>query len=204
LDGAAAAGETTFKRLLLNQCQESYTASRVPMPASKLEGLPEEERLEAYLKHKEIVLGCTKLIGELLRRRMIAPKILSSIMDDLLGDSSDESVEILCVLLRVVCPSLTQIFQSTPDTPTQLLARLKPLTSDMKLVKRTRFIVQDVLDAWEKQWRWERDPRQAPRTVTSSRETSWVHGAPAVRNVQRGGTNPRSVVLRVGATEIRR
>jgi hypothetical protein len=147
--GEGQSEETNFKRLLLNQCQESFMDSRKPLDTTRLDGLSEDERLEAYLKHKEIVLGNAKLIGELLRRRMIVPKILGMITDDLLGDATDDSVEILCVLLRVVCPHLSMIFAGRPAPA--LKERLAPLANEGSgLGTRARCLVRDVLDMWEK------------------------------------------------------
>jgi hypothetical protein len=183
--GEGQSEETNFKRLLLNQCQESFTSSRKPLDTTRLDGLAEDERLEAYLKHKEIVLGNAKLIGELLRRRMIVPKILGMITDDLLGDATDDSVEILCAMLRVVCPHLSVVFAGRPMPA--LRERLVPLARDGSgLGTRTRCLVRDVLDMWEKASAPVQRPVGMPLTVHGARAQPELVAHPRPHYVRRG------------------
>jgi len=65
--------QSDFRRILLNQCQTSFEAYLEPPEG--FEGLRGNELYEAQVKYKTKMLGNIRLVGQLVRHGMLAPKI---------------------------------------------------------------------------------------------------------------------------------
>ena len=94
-----------FKRILLNQCQASFEQHLKP-PDVKA-GAPDS--YEALVKYKTKMLGNIKLVGELIRAKMIATRIAKCVCDDLLCEdnlATNERLETLAVFVETVGPVL--------------------------------------------------------------------------------------------------
>eukprot|EP00392_Amoebophrya_sp_AT5.2_P008210 g8229.t1 len=74
----------SFKRALLNQCQASF--EEYLTPDLEFEHLSGEQLFAAQLKYKTKMVGNIKLVGELIRARMIASRIAICICADLLAN----------------------------------------------------------------------------------------------------------------------
>jgi hypothetical protein len=92
-----------FKRLLLNECQNSF--ERHLVPPEGLDKLDSDDRTLAEGGYKTRMLGNIKFVGALLSRRMLASKVLIAISEELLSDPTSESLESLAALLTVTGPS---------------------------------------------------------------------------------------------------
>jgi len=146
--------KSNFKRILLNQCQNSF--EQYLEPPEGFDGLAGDELYEAQVKYKTRMLGNIKLVGELIRHGMLAPKIALSVAAELLRDDPivrDERLETLAVFLESVGSSL--------DIPTwphfqefdSIFNNVSGLVVHKAISSRIRCLLRDVLDLRRNHWR---------------------------------------------------
>ena len=76
-----------FRKSLVNVCQATFERNLQPPPT--FADLTADERLEEEIKLKICRLGNMRFIGELLARRLLAPKLMLPIVHELItGDSA--------------------------------------------------------------------------------------------------------------------
>jgi len=136
----------TFKRLILNQCQNEFEKSK----QSELTATDEGEQRTA----KKRMLGTIRFIGELFVRKMLSANIMQSCLTILFGDRDnpiEENMEALCKLLFTIGkqmdvpknrPFLNQCFQQLA-----VLSVNKDLLSS-----RIRFKIKDTIDLRRNRW----------------------------------------------------
>ncbi|KAL0308699.1 UNVERIFIED_CONTAM: Eukaryotic translation initiation factor 4G [Sesamum radiatum] len=89
----------TFKRLLLNKCQEEFErGEKEEEEANKAEEEGEakqtaEEREEKRLRARRRMLGNIRLIGELYKKRMLTERIMHECINKLLGQYQNPDEE---------------------------------------------------------------------------------------------------------------
>ena len=145
----------TFRRILLNTCQEEFEGAGKARDALASVVDP-AERAAATKRVKVRTMGNIKLIGELYKKRMIAEKILHACVTDLLGAPSveppEENVEALCNLLVTVGKEL----ESSPKLPKQMFEMNGALAAlaeeDSSLDSRVRFLCRDVIELRNANW----------------------------------------------------
>jgi len=154
----------TFVRALVNTCQiefESLPASLDPPADKKIKMVPEEVQ-EFQKKCKDRALANMKFIGHLYLRRLLAAKIISEVVHDLLthddGIPEEHKVECALELLQNVGYTL----EKTPQGEALItkfasrlmdLKRLQGADSKPALSKRVQFGIQDLLDLRKNGWR---------------------------------------------------
>ncbi|PON99783.1 Armadillo-type fold containing protein [Trema orientale] len=153
----------TFKRLLLNKCQEEFErGKREKEEANKADEEGEVIQYEAESGEKRIkarrrMFGNIRLIGELYKEYMLPEKIIHHCIQILLAlhqTPNEEDVEALCILI-----STTGGIIDRPKTKKNVDAYfegLKTLSNNMKLSSRVRFMVKDVIDLRESKWQQRR------------------------------------------------
>jgi translation initiation factor 4G len=104
----SAVGGKAFRKALVAECQATFERNLKPVDAAAFASLPEDERQEAELKLKIFRLGNMSFIGELLVRRLLAPKLMLSIIHELISGNSEAMLESLIALLTVVGPCFDQ------------------------------------------------------------------------------------------------
>ncbi|XP_038682215.1 eukaryotic translation initiation factor 4G-like isoform X2 [Tripterygium wilfordii] len=165
----------TFKRLLLNKCQEEFErGEREQEEANKgdEEGevkLSAEEREEKRVKARRRMLGNIRLIGELYKKRMLTERIMHECIKKLLGqyqNPDEEDVEALCKLMSTIGEMIDH--PKAKEHMDAYFDRMENLSTNMKLSARVRFMLKDSIDLRKRKW-------QQRRKVEGPKKIEEVH-----------------------------
>lgn len=143
--------EVNFKRALLDQCQESFNHYLEPPQID--ETLDYEERYEALVKYKTRMLGNVRLIGHLLRQRMLSTKIIFHCTEELFSIGSVEALETLTAFLETLAPTFDTREWSGKARLKEVFARVELLYHDKDKPARIRCLLKDLLEKRERGWR---------------------------------------------------
>ncbi|KAL8555731.1 hypothetical protein ACS0TY_003518 [Phlomoides rotata] len=165
----------TFKRLLLNKCQEEFErGEREEEEANKAdeEGeakLTGEEREEKRLQARRRMLGNIRLIGELYKKRMLTERIMHECMNKLLGqyqNPDEENIEALCKLMSTIGEMIDH--PKAKDHMDAYFDIMTQMSNNMKLSSRVRFMLKDAIDLRKNKW-------QQRRKVEGPKKIDEVH-----------------------------
>ena len=150
----------TFKRLLLNKCQEEFErGEREQEEANKVdeaEGevkLSNEERKQRRIKARRHMSGNIIFIGELYKKKMLSERIMHECIKKLPGlsqDPDEEDVEAMCKLMSSIGEMIDH--PTTKERMDVYFGRLKILSNNMNLSSRVRFMLKDVIDLRGNRW----------------------------------------------------
>lgn len=142
--------ESGFRRTILEQCQESFTAHLQPPQID--EGLDYEEHCEALFKYKTKMVGNVKFIGELLKQRMLAAKVLFLCTDELISIGSPEAMETLCAFLETVGDTFDKSDWAGHGRLQEVFKDMELFSQDSCQSSRIRCLIKDLLDKKQSNW----------------------------------------------------
>jgi len=172
--------EVDFKRSLLDQCQRSFHLHLQPPRIDQC--LDYEEQYEVLVKYKTKMLGNVRLIGNLLRLRMLSPKIIFICTDELLSISSNEALETLCAFLDTLGAAFDNLEWPGRPRLEEVYARAQNLAKDPQRSARIRCLLKDLLDKRRKGWQqWPTRASESGRTARSRAEGSDIDPAGSSR-----------------------
>ncbi|KAI3918591.1 hypothetical protein MKX01_041911 [Papaver californicum] len=153
----------TFKRVLLNKCQEEFErGEREQAEADRVEEEGEakmspEEREEKRVQARRRMLGNIRLIGELYKKRMLTERIMHECITKLLGqyqNPDEEDIEALCKLMSTIGEMIDH--PKAKDHMDAYFDMMLKLSNNMKLSSRVRFMLKDSIDLRRNHWRQRR------------------------------------------------
>jgi translation initiation factor 4G len=165
----------TFKRLLLNKCQEEFErGEREQAEADKAEeegGTKqfEGEREEKRVRARRRMLGNIRLIGELYKKKMLTERIMHECINKLLGEyqnPDEEDLEALCKLMSTIGEMIDH-----PRAKVHMdfyFDLIQKLSENSKLSSRIRFMLEDVIDLRKNKWR-QRRKVEGPKKIDEVR-----------------------------------
>ncbi|XP_068653749.1 eukaryotic translation initiation factor 4G-like isoform X2 [Aristolochia californica] len=164
----------TFKRVLLNKCQEEFErGEREQAEADRVEEgdnkQSEEEREEKRIKARRRMLGNIRLIGELYKKKMLTERIMHECIKKLLGqyqNPDEEDVEALCKLMSTIGEMIDH--PKAKDYMDAYFDRMAKLSTNQVLSSRMRFMLQDAIDLRKNGW-------QQRRKVEGPKKIEEVH-----------------------------
>eukprot|EP00271_Cylindrocystis_brebissonii_P006178 TRINITY_DN1880_c0_g4_i2.p1 TRINITY_DN1880_c0_g4~~TRINITY_DN1880_c0_g4_i2.p1 ORF type:complete len:758 (+),score=154.03 TRINITY_DN1880_c0_g4_i2:255-2528(+) len=166
----------TFKRVLLNTCQEEFEgAAELREEVRSMtapEQLPARNEKEKMLKLR--TLGNIRLIGELYKQKLVNEKIVHACVAHLVGDKTkipeEENVEALCHLLQTVGKGLDESPKSMAIANEYYTKLISRYATSPELSSRLRFRCKDLIDLRKNKWVLRREEVQAMKISEIHRE----------------------------------
>ncbi|KAH9611870.1 hypothetical protein KSS87_019549 [Heliosperma pusillum] len=165
----------TFRRLLLNKCQEEFErGEREEQEANNADDEGGSEQSEAVreemrVKVRRRMLGNIRLIGELYKKRMLTERIMHECIKKLLGHNQkpdEENIEALCKLMSTIGEMIDH--SKAKEHMDAYFDIMWQLSNDMKLSSRVRFMLKDAIDLRKNKW-------QQRRKVDGPKKIEEVH-----------------------------
>ena len=195
----------TFKRLLLNKCQEEFErGEREEAEADKTEEEGEikqtkEEREEKRIRARRRMLGNIRLIGELYKKRMLAEWVMHECIKKLFGnydDPDEENIEALCKLMSTIGEMIDHV--KAKEHMDVYFDIMQKMSTSQKLSSRVRFMLRDSIDLRKNKWQQRRKvegPKkieEVHRDAAQERhaQSSRLGRGPAVSSAPRRGAPP--------------
>ncbi|PWA13633.1 initiation factor eIF-4 gamma, MA3, Armadillo-type fold protein [Artemisia annua] len=187
----------TFKRLLLNKCQEEFErGEREQEEANRTEEEGEvkqtaEEREEKRVKARRRMLGNIRLIGELYKKKMLTERIMHECIKKLLGqyeNPDEEDIEALCKLMSTIGEMIDH--QKAKEHIDAYFDMMSRLSDNMVLSSRVRFMLKDSIDLRKNNWRQRRKVEGPKKIDEVHRDAAQERQAQSSRLARGPTSNP--------------
>jgi translation initiation factor 4G len=178
----------TFRRVLLNKCQEEFEHGELEQEEAEkveLEGetqLDPKEREEKRSSARRRMLGNIRFIGELYKKSMLTERIMHECIKKLLGEyqhPDEEDVEALCKLMRTIGHIIDH--PKARDHIDAYFRRMESLSVNMELPSRIRFMLKDMIDLRRNGWQ-ERRKVEGPKKIDEVRRDAVQERQQAMAN----------------------
>jgi len=144
-------GGKTFRKVLVNECQATFDRNLQPADAALFEDLTAEESFELEMKLKTRRLGNMRFIGELIVQRLLAQKLMTPIMLELLN-GDEVALESLIAFLTIVAPCFDQKASLHHAQLQDVFATLQRKKNDKQLSSRLHCHLSDLFDSRARGW----------------------------------------------------
>ena len=187
-----------FKRLLLERCQHEFEKDQTAL-VQDLENLPDDERAERVMMLKRRYVGHMSFIGELFKVELLKDNIMHVCIQELFGDVEAPDEDQIECLIKLMSTVGKQMDASALDDKKNLklmkayFKQFKRLCTEPKLNSRIRFLIRDLLDLRDCNWK----PRRATETAKTIAE---IHDDIA-REEGKGGKPKPKDKPKAGASE---
>ncbi|XP_076888763.1 eukaryotic translation initiation factor 4G-like [Bidens hawaiensis] len=189
----------TFKRLLLNKCQEEFErGEREEEEANRTEEegeikRSEEEREEKRVKARRRMLGNIRLIGELYKKRMLTERIMHECIKKLLGFNQnttpdEENIEALCKLMSTIGEMIDHM--KAKEHMDAYFDMMLKLSNNMTLSSRVRFMLKDSIDLRKNKWQQRRKVEGPKKIEEVHRDAHQERQAQSSRLARGPNSNP--------------
>eukprot|EP00437_Effrenium_voratum_P014306 CAMPEP_0181445594 /NCGR_PEP_ID=MMETSP1110-20121109/25669_1 /TAXON_ID=174948 /ORGANISM="Symbiodinium sp., Strain CCMP421" /LENGTH=546 /DNA_ID=CAMNT_0023569645 /DNA_START=87 /DNA_END=1727 /DNA_ORIENTATION=+ len=165
--------EKSFKRLLLEECQCCF--ERLLAPPVDLEDLAVEEKQNAARRYKTSMLGNIKLVGSLLARGMLASKVGIAILEELLSNATNETLESTAALLTAMGSACDRPSWPQKVALDGIFKRVAGLVAGKSCQPRERFLLKDLLELRANGWE-EKRPKALERQMTLAQVAKLANG----------------------------
>ncbi|XP_060207480.1 eukaryotic translation initiation factor 4G-like isoform X1 [Lycium barbarum] len=188
----------TFKRLLLDKCQEEFErGEREEAEADSMEEdgevkLSEGKREEKRLQARRRMLGNIRLIGELYKKKMLTERIMHECIQKLLGQyqtPDEEDIESLCKLMSTIGEMIDH--SKAKDYMDAYFDMMMTMANNTDLSTRVRFMLMDIIDLRKNKWQ-QRRKVEGPKKIEEVRRDAVqerrrsTRGSSTVSSARRG------------------
>jgi len=159
--------EVNFRRILLIVCEKEFDKGSVP--AKITDDMSTDEKNNAEIKQKKILLGTMKFIGQLFIDDLLPSKAIEFCLSKLIGNKAtpkEEDIECACNLLSTVGYELDKSGAIQIDN---YYKKLQGLSKGEHYSVRIKILIKNLLDSKSKNWIDVRKKRQL-KTVDEVRQ----------------------------------
>jgi hypothetical protein len=194
-------GNCNFRKILLDQCQSQFEKSLEPMKLTDGDDVSEEEREEEALRYKQRMLGNIRLVGELLTRKMLSPKVLIGCSHELLAAPFvPDRLESLAALLTTAGPTFDDPAWPYHAVLGHVFGRILDVIADTSVPPRVRFLLRDLLELRNTGWKNQKKvtAKEGPKKIEEiHQDAAREHAAKeAPRQQKNGGSQSKSHATR--------
>lgn len=194
--GEVVAGGALFRKYLLTRCQTEFERGWKMNLPDKPDGETEEAVMlsDAYYiaaAAKRRGLGLVRFIGELYKLQMLTERIMHECVKKLVdyeGTPDEAEVESLTSLLRTIGQQLDNS-EKGHQVMDAYFARIRNMIDIKDLPSRLRFMLMDIVELREKNWKGKRKDIKGPTTLDEVRQQAVE--AERQKEVQRMQDNSR-------------
>eukprot|EP00961_Rhodomonas_salina_P177438 2392635-Rhodomonas_salina.1 len=168
----------TFKRCLLNKCQEEFErADRYDeLTDAENQGLSAEEKSNRTRRVRMRMLGNIKFIGELFAQKILNEKIMHECVKRLLASTDEDTIECLCKLMATIGKLLDRPeAKHYMDYYFDQMRQTGDAAGRQAGGNRLKFMLQDTIDLRKNRWIPRRE-QTGPKTIEEIRKEAAKEG----------------------------